>query len=396
VFTRKRIGSFGAYLIAIAIVAISSEALWRVPAISAGAAAPVLLLIVLLIARAWGTGPALAASAAAALAFSYYFLPPAGIAIEDVNDWVAFVTFTVTAIVVGELAARAERRQLEAEEGRKEIEQLYQQLGAAFERASEAEAARRNEQLKAALLDALTHNLRTPLTAIKASVTALIGSGDPVSAAGLSQENRRDLLEVIDEESDRLNRFIEGLSGADRPDPSQQSTLRRTELETIVREALTRAGTVMRRHRTQVVLDKNLPALAVDPAAVAEVLYILLDNASKYSPPGTSIRIAATCEDVHQVRLSVSDEGPGIPPALREQVFQKFFRIPGREALDPRRSGIGLGLPIARRLAESQAGRIWIEGTESGRGTQVVLTLPIGGDAVDSADALDAPAAARA
>jgi K+-sensing histidine kinase KdpD len=396
VFTRKRIGSFGAYLIAIAIVAISSEALWRVPAISAGAAAPVLLLIVLLIARAWGTGPALAASAAAALAFSYYFLPPAGIAIEDVNDWVAFFTFTVTAIVVGELAARAERRQLEAEEGRKEIEQLYQQLGAAFERASEAEAARRNEQLKAALLDALTHNLRTPLTAIKASVTALIGSGDPVSAAGLSHENRRDLLQVIDEESDRLNRFIEGLSGADRPDPSQQSTLRRTELEIIVREALTRAGTVMQRHRTQVALDRDLPPLAVDPAAVAEVLYILLDNASKYSPPGTSIRIAATCEDAHQVRLSVTDEGPGIPPDLREQVFQKFFRIPGREALDPRRSGIGLGLPIARRLAESQAGRIWIEGPESGRGTRVVLTLPIGGDAVDSPDAMDAPAAARA
>jgi len=396
VFTRKRIGSFGAYLIAIAIVAISSEALWRVPAISAGAAAPVLLLIVLLIARAWGTGPALAASAAAALAFSYYFLPPAGIAIEDVNDWVAFFTFTVTAIVVGELAARAERRQLEAEEGRKEIEQLYQQLGAAFERASEAEAARRNEQLKAALLDALTHNLRTPLTAIKASVTALIGSGDPVNAAGLSDESRRDLLQVIDEESDRLNRFIEGLSGADRPDPSQQSTLRRTELGTIVREALTRAGTVMQRHRTHVALDKNLPLLAVDPAAVAEVLYILLDNASKYSPPGTSIRIAATCEDAHQVRLSVTDEGPGIPPDLREQVFQKFFRIPGREALDPRRSGIGLGLPIARRLAESQAGRIWIEGPESGRGTRVVLTLPIGEDAVESPDAMDAPAAARA
>jgi K+-sensing histidine kinase KdpD len=394
VFTRKQIGSFGAYVVAVAIVAISSEALWRVPAISAGAAAPVLLLIVLLIARAWGTGPALVASAAAALAFSYYFLPPAGIAIEDVNDWVAFFTFTVTAIVVGELAARAERRQLEAEEGRKEIEQLYQQLGAAFERASEAEAARRNEQLKAALLDALTHNLRTPLTAIKASVTALIGSGDPVSA-GISYEGRRDLLHVIDEESDRLNRFIEGLSAADRPDPSQQSTLRRTELDVIVREALTRAGTVMRRHRSQVSLEKNLPALAVDPAAVAEVLYILLDNASKYSPAGTTIRIAAAAEDAHQVRLSVSDEGPGIPPELREQVFQKFFRIPGREALDPRRAGIGLGLPIARRLVESQAGKIWIDAPESGRGTRFVLTLPIGGDSVDAADAMEAPVAAR-
>jgi two-component system sensor histidine kinase KdpD len=394
--TRKQVRSFGAYVFAVAIVAASSEALWRVPAISAGAAAPVLLLIVLLIARAWGTGPALAASAAAALAFSYYFLPPAGIALEDVNDWVAFVTFTVTAIVVGELAARAERRQVEAEQGRKEIEQLYQQLGAAFERASEAEAARRNEQLKAALLDALTHNLRTPLTAIKASVTALIGAGDAASAAGISYEGRRDLLHVIDEESDRLNRFIEGLSGADRPDPSQQSTVKRTDLDSIVREALTRASTVMRRHRSHVSLDRGLPQLAVDPAAVAEVLYILLDNASKYSPAGTTIRVSASCEDSHQVRLAVTDEGPGIAPELREQVFQKFFRIPGREALDPRRTGIGLGLPIARRLVESQAGQIWIEGTESGRGTRVVLTLPIGGVAVETADAVETPAAARA
>ena len=393
---RSRSGSVGTYLFAVVLVAASSSAMWRVPAISAGAAAPVLLLIVLLIARAWGTGPALAASACAALAFSYYFLPPAGIAIEDVNDWVAFGTFSVTAIVVGELAARAERRQLEAEEGRREIEQLYQQLGAAFERASEAEAARRNEQLKAALLDALTHNLRTPLTAIKASVTALIGSGDPISIAGLSTEGRRDLLQVIDEESDRLNRFIEGLSAADRPDPSQPLSLRGTEIDPIVREALTRAGTVTRRHRTQVALDDKLPPLAVDPAAVAEVLYILLDNASKYSPAGTTIRIAASCEDAHHVRLSVTDEGPGVPPELREQVFQKFFRIPGREALDPRRSGIGLGLPIARRLVESQAGRIWIEAPESGRGTRVVLTLPSGGNLAAVAGRAGAAAVVRA
>jgi two-component system sensor histidine kinase KdpD len=378
------------------VIAICSSVLYRVPAISAGAAAPVLLLSVLLIARAWGTGPALAASACAALAFSYYFLPPAGIFIEDVNDWVAFVTFTATAIVVGELAARAERRQLEAQQGRREIEQLYQQLGAAFERASEAEAARRNEQLKAALLDALTHNLRTPLTAIKASVTALIGSGDPIAPPGLSTAGRLDLLQVIDEESDRLNRFIEGLSAADQPDPAQPSSLRGTELEPIVHEALTRAGTVTRRHRTHVALDDKLPPLSVDPAAVAEVLYILLDNASKYSPAGTTIRIAAACEDAHHIRLSVSDEGPGIPPEMREQVFQKFFRIPGREALDPRRSGIGLGLPIARRLAESQAGRIWIEAPASGRGTRVVLTLPTGADQPAQAEVAETPAAVRA
>lgn len=391
---RSRRRSVGAYLLSVAGVALCAAVLWRIPAITAGAAAPVLLLAVLLIARAWGTGPALAGSACAGLAFTYFFFPPVGLFIEDLNDWVAFLTFTVTAIVVGELAARAERRQLEAEQGRREIEQLYQQLGAAFERASEAEAARRNEQLKAALLDALTHNLRTPLTAIKASVTALIGSLEPLSAASLSTESRRDLLHVIDEESDRLNRFIEGLSVADRPDASQPQSVRGTDLNSIVRDALTRAGTVVRRHRVQVALDANVPSLAVDPAAVSEVLYILLDNASKYSPAGTTIRVSASCEDPHHVRVSVADEGPGIPPDLRETVFQKFFRIPGREGLDPRRAGIGLGLPIARRLVESQAGRIWIDAAESGRGTVAVMTLPVGGETRTTAEPTDAPAAA--
>jgi two-component system sensor histidine kinase KdpD len=375
VISRSRSATFGVYVLAVVAVAGLAALLSLPDAITAGAAAPVLLLAVLLIARAFGTGPALAGSASAGLGFTYYFLPLAGIFIKDHNDWVTVLPFTITAIVVGELAARAERRQIEAEEGRREIETLYQQLGAAFERASEAEAARRNEQLKAALLDALRHNLRTPLTAIKASVTALIGA-DATPSGRLSLDNRRDLLQVIDEESDRLNRFIEGLSLADRPDPTQPLTSRVVKLEPIVREALTRAHTVLRRHRVKVSLDEALPPLAIDPAAVAEVVYTLLDNASKYSPPGTAIEIAASCDGPHHVRVSVADEGPGIPPELREQVFENFFRIPGREALDPRRTGVGLGLSIARRLAESQAGSIWIETPASGRGTRVVVKLP--------------------
>ncbi len=371
----------GAYLVAIVVVFGGAALLSRLPVITAGAAAPVLLLEVLLIARAWGTGPALAGAMSAGLAFMHYFLPPSGRFIEDLNDWVAFLTFTISAVLVGELSARAERRQIEAEEGRREIEQLYQQLGAAFERASEAEAARRNEQLKAALLDALTHNLRTPLTAIKASVTGLIGSGDAAPAGGLTREGRLELLQVIDEESDRLNRFIEGLSAADRPDPAHAATLHGSSLDTIVDDALKRASTVLRRHRVRTTIDSRISGLAVDPGAVVEVLYMLLDNASKYSPEGTAIDIEATPDGEHQVRIVVSDEGPGIPDSFREQVFEKFFRLPGREPIDPRRGGIGLGLPIARRLVESQAGEIWIETPAAGTGTRVVLTLPTRGHA---------------
>jgi two-component system sensor histidine kinase KdpD len=346
------------------------------PAITVGAAAPILLLTVLLIARAWGTGPALLASVCAALGFSYYFLPPVGFGIEDPNDWVAFVTFTVTAVVVGELAAQAEQRRLEAQEGKREIERLYRQLEEAFERASEAEAARRNEQLKAALLDALTHNLRTPLTAIKAAVTALIGPRSPEAHGGLSQESRAELLLVIDEESDRLNRFIEGLSAAERPGVSGPRSHGGVRLEQIVRDALTRADTVTRHHQIRLDLDPALPLLAVDAAAVTEVVYTLLDNASKYAVAGTTITLKAILSDQRDARVEVVDEGPGIPAAFREQVFEKFFQVPGREALDPRRKGVGLGLPIARRLVEAQGGRIWVEMPASGVGTAVVLMLP--------------------
>lgn len=364
-----------AYLVPIAVIGACAEVLFAIPAITAGAAAPILLLAVLLIARELGTGPALMAALCSGIAFSFYFLPPVGLFIEDINDWVAFGVFTITAVVVGELAARAERRQLELEEGKREIELLYSQLGAAFERASEAEAARRNEQLKSALLDALTHNLRTPLTAIKASVTAMLSS-DEIDASALSSANRRDLLVVIDEESDRLNRFIEGLTVADKADPNQPSSFRAVPVEQVVRESATRAETVARRHHVRTDVASDVPDLAVDRSAIGEVIYTLIDNASKYSPVGTTIRVAARIADPHHVRITVEDEGPGIAPELREEVFKKFFRIPGRESVDPQRTGIGLGLPIARRLVESQAGQIAIETPASGRGTTVVLTLP--------------------
>ena len=328
---------------------------------SAGVAAPLLLLQVVVVARFWGMSAALFAAATAAACYSYFFLPPAGFGIEAPDDWVAFVTFIITAVLAGELASRAERRAAEAHAGRLEIERLYRELQAAFDRASEAEAARRNEQLKSALLDALTHNLRTPLTAIKAAVTALIGDHLWSEASRLPVDSQRELLDVIDEESDRLNRFIEGLSTAGQPDASQVPYLRAAALDEIVRAGLARAETLARDHRVAVDIEPDLPQVSVDSASIVEVIYILVDNASKYAPAGTTITIRAARTPDGYVRLSVTDEGPGIDEALREKVFEKFFRVPGREPSDSRRGGAGLGLPIARRLVEAQAGRIWIE-----------------------------------
>jgi K+-sensing histidine kinase KdpD len=363
------------YLAAAATVAPIVIVLQLLSVSYAGIAAPLLLLDVVIVARLLGTAPALAAAASGAAAYSYFFLPPAGFGIEETEDWIAFITFIVTAVIAGELASRAERRAAEAQAGRQEIERLYQELQGAFERASEAEAARRNEQLKAALLDALTHNLRTPLTSIKAAVTALIRSGPWSPMSELSSEGRRELLQVIDEESDRLNRFIEGLSAADRTGPMQPIHLRAIDVGSVVQSGLNRAETVTRDHRLVLAIDTSTPPVSVDAASITEVIYILLDNASKYAPAGTTITVRAAREDERSVRITVSDEGPGIPDALRERVFEKFFRVPARESHDPNRGGIGLGLPIARRLVETQGGRIWVE-AGSGEGTAVVMTVP--------------------
>src|SRR6476646_1189771 len=164
----------------------------------------VLVLAVMGTAIALGSGPALQNAVLATLTLNYFFIPPIyTLSIRDPENWVAFSVFVLCAIAVGQLASRAKKTASEAESRRIQIEKLYEELKLAFADASEAEALRHSERLKSALLEAVTHDLRTPLTAIKASATTLLGS------AAIGEEARVELLEVIDEEADRLNRFVE-------------------------------------------------------------------------------------------------------------------------------------------------------------------------------------------
>jgi two-component system sensor histidine kinase TctE len=112
----------------------------------------------------------------------------------------------------------------------------------------------------------------------------------------------------------------------------------------------------------------------VDRASVVEALYMVLENAAKYSRPGTAIQVAVARHDAHHARVSITDEGPGIPRELRERVFERFFRMPVLSG--PAVSGSGLGLSIARQLVATQGGRMWIEDAPGGVGTSVVVTLP--------------------
>jgi two-component system sensor histidine kinase KdpD len=346
-----------------------------------------LLVVVLFVATGWGSRPAVLSSLLGLVCFNFFYLPPVGrLTIDDPDNWVALFAFLLTAITAGQLSSRSKRRAEEADAGRREIERLYRELQDAFERASQAKALEQSERLKSALLDAVTHDLRTPLTSIKASVTTLLEEARPEEneggegTAALDAEGRREMLEVIDEETDRLNRFVEGLVEMARIEAGEMHLRQRWgSIEEIVSAALERAAPLTRAHDVQVRMGEGLPAVRVDARAVAEVVYTLLDNAAKYSPAGTRIGLQAESAGDGTVRLSVEDEGSGVPPELRERVFDKFFRaMRDGDAGAPKPSGTGMGLAIAKGLVEAHGGRIRVEDGPGGRGSRVVVTLPVG------------------
>ena len=343
------------------------------------------LLIVLFLATAWGSKPAVLASIVAASSFNYFFLPPVGtFAISDPHNWVAIVAFLLTAVTVGQLSARAKQRTEEAEVGKREIERLYEELRDAFERASHAEALRQSEKLKSALLDAVTHDLRTPLTSIKASITTLLdevrGRTNGNQLGALDYESKIEMMEVIDEESDRLNRFIGGLIELARIEAGEMHLRRRWgAVDEITSAALHRAEPITRGHHVELSIETDLPVVRVDERAVSEVVYTLVDNAAKYSPKGTTIRITAQRYDDGMIKMAVDDSGEGIAVDLRERVFDKFFRATRDGDIRTNRpSGTGMGLAIAKGIVEAHQGKIWIESGSGRKGTRVVFTLPIG------------------
>jgi two-component system sensor histidine kinase KdpD len=265
------------------------------------------------------------------------------------------------ALTVGQLSATAHRRRAEAE-------RLYKELETAFDAASEAEALRRSEKLKTSLLDAVTHDFRTPLTSIKAAVTMLIQNNQlPKEERNLDQHSRGELLQVVDEESDRLNTFVESMVELARFQSGDKGLNRASVApEEIVIKAARRARSLPD-HKLRSEIEPDLPVVSVDSRAIVEALYNLVENAAKYSPAGTPIRIAARRVD-DDVRFSIEDDGPGIPESERELVFERFYRG------DKSGGGLGMGLAIVRGIIEAHGGKIWIE---SGRkGARFVFDLP--------------------
>lgn len=333
-----------------------------------------LLLVVLFASTLFGSTSGLIASVAAIACFNFFFLPPFHtFDISGAENWIAFGTFVITALIAGQLSGYARRRAEESEARQKEIERLYDELRGAFEQASEAAALRKSEKLKSALLDAVTHDLRTPLTSIKASVTTLI---EDSAEKLLDGESKQEFLEIIDEETDRLNEFIQGMVGIAKIEANAMSLHRRSaSVEEIVGNAVERAKRVTGEHRVEVITAPDLPNIFADAASISEVVYTLIDNAAKYSAGGTTIEIRAVREG-EQVEIAVQDQGRGIDPSMRERVFDKFFRADDQD-IHRTGSGLGLGLAIAKGIVESQGGSIRIVDGDAGSVTKFLVSLPI-------------------
>ena len=245
----------------------------------------------------------------------------------------------------GPLLTPDERRLLDA---------LCDQAAVAIERISlakgldEARVLAETERLRAALLTSISHDLRTPLASILGTVSSLRSFPEKYGAA-----EREELLATLQEEAERLNRFVANLLDMTRLESGAiELKLELIDVAEIVGSALQRAGNVLARHRVEVDIEPGLPMLRLDAVLFEQVLFNLLDNAAKYSPAGSRIDIRAK-RDGELVEIEVVDEGPGIPPADFERIFDKFYRV---QAQDRRRAGTGLGLAICRGFVEALGG----------------------------------------
>jgi len=273
---------------------------------------------------------------------------------------------------IGVLGIRpAEPHALETPEQLHQMETFTNQTALALERtllAEEAHGAQvrmEAEKLRSSLLSSVSHDLRTPLSAITGAASALLQSGP-----ALSLTDQRELLEAIREEAERLGRLVQNLLDMTRLESGTVPVRREWHsLEEIVGIALGRLSHRLGERPVDVRLPEDMPFVPVDAVLIEQIFINLLDNALKYTPDGSPIEISARVDN-SGVRVEVADRGPGLAPGLEQRVFEKFYRgqSPGR--------GSGLGLAICRGFVEVHGGRIWAENREGG-GAAFRFTIPL-------------------
>jgi two-component system sensor histidine kinase KdpD len=256
---------------------------------------------------------------------------------------------------------------------RETLDALASLAGLAIERARALEALSKNraeqehERLRTALLDSVTHEFRTPLTSIKASVTTLL------SGASLEEQGRRELLTVIDEETDRLNRLVGEASEMAQLDAGMfKLDLQPHSINEALELALQDAKATLDSHPVEVKVAADLPKVRMDLARIREVLMHLLENAGKYSDSGVPIKVTSEVKGDRLV-TSVADRGPGIDSFEQSLIFEKFYRGQHQRYSAP---GTGMGLAIAKVIVEAHGGTIGVV-SQLGSGSVFSFSLPL-------------------
>ena len=235
--------------------------------------------------------------------------------------------------------------------------------------AQQAQVQVATERLRNSLLSTVSHDLRTPLTAIAGAASGLLEDTAP-----LDPSTRRELCQTIAEEAHRLNRLVHNLLEMTRLESGAIQVHKEWQpLEEVVGAALTRLEAPLRDRPLTTQLPADLPLVPLDSVLIEQVLLNLLENALKYTPPGSPLALTAWAT-AEAVTVEVADRGPGLPPGEEPRIFEKFYRVPRADLP----SGTGLGLTICRGLVEAHGGQMGAANRPGG-GLVVRFTLPLTG-----------------
>jgi two-component system sensor histidine kinase KdpD len=317
----------------------------------------VYLLGTLAVASRGYRGPAAFSAAASVFCFDFFFVPPRfTFSVSDVQYLWTFAVMFVVAMIISHLTIRLREEAEAARQGEQRSTWL-------MEKAKKAEIEAETERLRSSLLSSVSHDFRTPLTAIVGSVSALLEKEEIRKNHGT-----RELLENIQEEGERLSRLVQNLLQVTRLESGTVHVEKEpTPLEEVVGSALERVEKSLRGRSVQVQIPEDLPLVPMDVVLIEQVFINLLENGIRYTPPTAGLDISAQA-DGSDVRISVSDKGQGLKEDELERVFDKFYH-------DKASPGAGLGLAICRAIVNAHGGRIWAQNRKEG-GANFCFTLP--------------------
>ncbi|SNT38526.1 two-component system, OmpR family, sensor histidine kinase KdpD [Granulicella rosea] len=291
----------------------------------------------------------------------------AGVSYKTAGPETALLPLAVGVRPVGSILVEGNLPSQETLEAMSSLIAIAIESASAVEKLARADAAHESERLRSALLDSVTHDLRTPLTSIKASVTSMLTQG------ALTEEQRMELLTVIDEESDRLNHLIAQATEMARLDAREVALDPAAyTVQQCVERALEEGQAALAGRAVEVRLADTLPRVWIDLDLIVKVLGHLLENASKYSPADSPIFISGVVEG-GELALSVADRGAGIDAMEQEMIFDKFYRGQSQRY---RVQGTGMGLAISKAIMEAHGGSIRVT-SQPGHGSVFTIGLPL-------------------